>query len=226
MGWMALSALVWLGIHCVVPATVRPALVARFGIKRYIPVFAMSSLAAMVGMILAYRRAPYVALWTPPQEAGVLVAVMVAAGLLLITLGLATRNPAGPEGDALAGTALPTPGVVRITRYPLLGGIALWAAGHLLVNGHLAALLLFGTLLLTAINGMAAIDRRRRKTLGPAWNDFAGRTSRLPFAAILAGRNRLALSELSWKAALAAAALFAVYYFSHETVIGLPPYLP
>ena len=73
---------------------------------------------------------------------------------------------------------------------------------------------------------MAAIDRRRRKTLGPAWEDFARRTSRLPFAAILAGRNRLALSELSWTAALAAAALFAVYYFFHETVIGLPPYLP
>ncbi|MEI6559370.1 MAG: NnrU family protein [Rhodospirillaceae bacterium] len=226
MDLMVLSVLVWLGVHVVVPETVRPALVAGFGLQRYIPVFAMSSLAAMTGMILAYREAPYIALWSPPPGASTAVAVLVALALMLLTLGITTANPAGPAGDAMTGMVLPTPGVVRITRHPLMSGIALWALAHLLVNGHLAALLLFGTIALTALNGMAAMDRRRRRALGPAWDDFAARTSRLPLAAILAGRNRLVLAELSWKPLVVAVVLFFVLLLSHQAVIGLPPYLP
>ena len=45
---------------------------------------------------------------------------------------------------------LPVHGITRVTRHPRLCGVSLWAIAHLLVNGHLAALLMFGALLVTA----------------------------------------------------------------------------
>ena len=45
-------------------------------------------------------------------------------------------------------------------------GVALWAAGHLLVNGDLASLILFGSLLVLAIFGPLSIDAKRRRALG------------------------------------------------------------
>jgi len=223
---LILAVLVWLGLHAVVPATVRPALVARFGLQRYIPVFAMSSLAAMTGMVLAYREAPYVALWPPLPGGSLVVPLLVAAAFQLVALGVTAINPATPAGEAMGGAPLPTLGVVRITRHPVLAGIALWAAGHLLVNGHLAALLLFGTLLFTAVNGMASIDRHRRKALGPAWDGFAARTSRLPFAAIAAGRNAWTPGEVPWRPAAAGLAVFVGVYAAHLWLFGVPPWLP
>jgi uncharacterized membrane protein len=50
---------------------------------------------------------------------------------------------------------------------------------------------------------MVSIDRKRAARLGPAWDDFARRTSRLPFAAVLSGRGQLALGELAlWRLGL------------------------
>jgi len=52
-----------------------------------------------------------------------------------------------------------------ITRHPFLWGIALWALVHLIINGDLASLILFGSLLLLAVGGTLAIDARRGATL-------------------------------------------------------------
>jgi uncharacterized membrane protein len=55
---------------------------------------------------------------------------------------------------------------------------SLWAIAHLLVNGQLAALLMFGSLLVSALKGMVSIDRKRRRALGPLWDEFEAQTSR------------------------------------------------
>ncbi len=70
---------------------------------------------------------------------------------------------------------------------------------------------------------MASIDRKRRLAVGAAaWDDFAAQTSRLPFVAILAGRNRLELGELEvWQFALAVG-LFAGVFWLHG-VLGPSP---
>ena len=110
----------------------------------------------------------------------------------------------------------------RSTRHPRLCGISLWAIAHLLVNGQLAAVLMFGALLVTAVNGMVSIDRKRRRTLGAVWDEFEKQTSRLPFAAILTGRTRFELAEFRlWQVALAVA-LFAGVFWLHG-IVGPSP---
>ena len=114
----------------------------------------------------------------------------------------------GPGPDAARG-------MLRITRHPFLCGVALWALAHLVVNGHLAALVLFGSLLVLAIGGTASIDAKRRRATGAQWAAFAGVTSVLPFAAIAAGRNRLgpALREIGpWRALMAVIVYVVVFH--------------
>ena len=113
---------------------------------------------------------------------------------------------------------VPVYGITRVTRHPRLCGITLWGIAHLLVNGNLAALIMFGALLVTAVNGMVSIDCKRRHALGGLWDEFAAQTSRLPFAAILTGRTGFELAEFHvWQVALAVA-LFAGVFWLHGTI--------
>src|SRR5262249_39128244 len=100
-----------------------------------------------------------------------------------------------------------------------LGGVALWALVHLIVNGDLASLILFGSLLVLALGGTAAIDAKRRRSFGEQWMQFAAVTSNVPFAAIVAGKNRLgpAVVEIGvWR--LLIAIVYAVAFYLHGRV--------
>ena len=104
-----------------------------------------------------------------------------------------------------------------ITRHPFRWGIALWALVHLIINGDLASLILFGSLLVLAVGGTLAIDAKRRRNFGEQWIKFAQVTSDIPFAAIAAGRNRLgpALVEIGVWRPLAAILLYAAAFYLH-----------
>jgi uncharacterized membrane protein len=108
-------------------------------------------------------------------------------------------------------------GIVRITRHPFLWGVALWALVHLIVNGDLAAFILFGSLLVLALVGTVSIDAKRRRAFGEQWTQFAGVTSNIPFAAVVTGRNRLgpALREIGLWRPLAAIAVYVAAFYLH-----------
>jgi uncharacterized membrane protein len=153
---------------------------------------------------------------------GLLAFALVFLGFLFVAFGTGTANPTDTHAPELIDTKLPIRGITRITRHPRLCGFTLWATAHLLVNGQLAATLLFGPLLVTVVNGMASIDRKRRQKFGAVWDEFAAHTSRVPFAAILAGRTRLKLAEFRiWQLALAIA-LFGGVFWVHG-LIGPSP---
>jgi len=87
------------------------------------------------------------------------------------------------------------------------------------VRAEPVRLILLGSgVLLVALAGTVSIDRKRARKLGPSWQSFVARTSNLPFAAILRGRNHLALAEIGIAKPALALLIFAV-------VIGLHPIL-
>jgi uncharacterized membrane protein len=57
--------------------------------------------------------------------------------------------------------------------------------------------------------------------MGEDWVPFADATSNVPFAAILAGRNRLVIGEL-WLPVLVGAVGYALVLWGHEWVSGVP----
>ncbi len=112
-------------------------------------------------------------------------------------------------------------GMLRITRHPFLWGVAIWAAGHLLVNGDRAGLVLFGAMLVLAIFGTVSIDGKRARALGDRWDGFAAQTSNVPFAAILAGRQSLKVGEIGWWRIALAVIVYAALLFGHPYAFGV-----
>jgi uncharacterized membrane protein len=89
-----------------------------------------------------------------------------------------------------------------------------------MVDGDRAGLVLFGTMLVLALLGTMSIDAKRKRVLGPKWEGFAARTSNVPFAAILSGRQKLSVGEIGlWRLALAVA-LWAGIAWAHPWLFG------
>lgn len=198
--------------------TARDALVARLGGGRYRGAFALASLLGLAWMIYAYRHAPSMPLWGLLLGFRPAAYVLVFIGFLFVVIGIATPSPTrvGMESSLAQGPTIAR-GVIRITRHPFLCGVALWSLVHLIVNGDLASLILFGSLLVLAVAGTVSIDAKRRRNFGEQWAQFANVTSVVPFAAIVAGRNQLgpALVEMGiWRLAIAIV-VYAVAFYLH-----------
>jgi uncharacterized membrane protein len=212
-------------IHFGVSGTrLRDVLTARLGADPYRGLFSLASLAGLVWMIYAYRHAPAIALWGLLLGLRPVAYVLVFIAFLFAVIGLATPSPtsAGMEAKLALGPDI-VRGMVRITRHPFLWGVALWALVHLIINGDLASLTLFGSLFVLALGGTASIDAKRRRNFGEQWMQFARVTSNVPFAAIAGGRNRLwpALIEIGFWRPLAAAVAYAAAFYLHGR-LGLP----
>jgi uncharacterized membrane protein len=219
---MSLAAVFWLCLHFIVAGPLRLRLVEKFGERPFRGIFSLLSIAGLGWFIVAYRVAPWVPLWPTTPALGWLAIVLVFLGFLLTVVGIGPMNPTDTHAPRTTDGKLPVYGVTRVTRHPRLCGVSLWAIAHLLVNGQLAALFMFGALLVTAVNGMVSIDRKRRRTLGALWDQFESQTSRLPFAAILTGRTDFKLAEFHvWQVALAVA-LFSGVFWLHG-IVGPSP---
>ncbi|HTX06165.1 MAG TPA: NnrU family protein [Steroidobacteraceae bacterium] len=207
-------------IHFGVSGTrLRDALTARLGEGPYRGLFSLASLAGLAWVIYAYRRAPLLPTWgfLPGFRPAAYLLVLIA--FLFAVIGILTPSPTkvGMESKLDPEAAR---GIVRITRHPFLWGVALWAATHLIVNGDVASLILFGTLLVLALGGTASIDAKRRRSFPERWAQFAHVTSSVPFAAIARGGNRLApaLAEIGAWRLLGALALYALAFYLHGRV--------
>jgi uncharacterized membrane protein len=212
-----LAAAFWLGLHFIVAGPLRAPLVGVLGERLYRGIFSLLSIAGLAWFVFAYRAAPWIPLWPTVPALGYLALMLVFVGLLLVVVGMGPMNPTAIS-PRMNDNKLAIYGITRVTRHPRLCGVSLWGIAHLLVNGHLAALIMFGSVLVSAVNGMASIDRKRRHALGQFWDDFAAQTSRLPFAAVLAGRIRFDTTEFrAWQVALAVV-LFAGVIWLHGTI--------
>ena len=222
---IALAAFVLL--HIGVSATgLRGQIVSRVGEGPYRGLFSLASAALLVWMVLGFRamRANDFdplgnSYWHPPPELRPVAYALIGLGFLIGVAGLLTTGPtlAGFEGSLKKPE--PARGMLRITRHPFLWGVALWGAGHLLVNPELFAPQLFGGLGLMALFGTRSIDRKGRARDPENWAKFEVVTSNIPFAAIVQGRNKLALGEIWWRLLVAAGA-FALVGFSHLRLFG------
>ena len=222
MLWLLLAAVVFVGFHLGIAGTrLRDRLIAQIGPQRYRIQFSLASVASLVWLCLAFNDAPRIWLWSGFPGYRIIAAVGMALAVVLAVLGLTTPSPTAVGGDgALARGPV---GIQSVTRHPFLWGVALWGALHVMANGELAALILFGSLALLALLGTASIDRKRRRALGAAWDGFAAVTSNLPFLALAQGRARLHLGEHTAWQWLAAAAAFGVLMAAHGALFGVSP---
>jgi uncharacterized membrane protein len=148
------------------------------------------------------------------------LALAMLVAFVLFVASVTAPNPTAVGGERALGRE--PRGIGRITRHPMLWSFALWAAVHALGNGDTASLLFFGAFGATALAGMPSIDAKVAARDPAAWDRYAARTSILPFGAIAAGRNQLALGEIGWLAPALGFALWLGLLVLHPTIFGVP----
>ena len=102
---------------------------------------ALALVAAILLMILGYRMTEFIYVWAPPS-------FMTHMNNLLVLIAIYMMSPAPKKGRLL-----------HRLRHPMLGGFKLWAFAHLLVNGDLASIILFGGLLAWAVVEVIVINK-------------------------------------------------------------------
>ena len=225
LSWLTLAAVAWIAVHVGIAGTgVRRALAGRIGDGAFRGVFSLLSVLAISALVITYRRARMagtVPLWTAPEWIGWLLVLLMAPAFMLLVGAFTAPNPTAVGGERLLERE--PRGLLRITRHPMLWSFAIWSGVHIIGNGDLVSLLFFGAFGLTALVGMPSIDRKLASRDPQGWTHLAGTTSILPFAAIIAGRNRLVLREIGWIAPAAGLALWVALLLLHPRLFGVSP---
>lgn len=144
---LILGLVLFLGIHALTMARgLRDGLVEKLGAG---PFRGLYSVVAGLGLVLiiygygAARASGYVPVWNPPAFLGHITALLVAFAFVSFA---SIYAPAGKIRGAL--------------KHPMLVGVKAWAVGHLLVNGDLASILLFGSFLAWAVASRISLKSR------------------------------------------------------------------
>lgn len=186
---LILGLVLFLGIHSVrvfAPA-LRDSQITSGGMGRWKGLYTIISLVGLVVMIWGYGEARLVApvLYEPP------VFMKHINSLLMLIAFIVLMTSYFPAGRLRAAV-----------KHPMITATKIWALGHLLANGDLASVLLFGGFLVWAV--LVRISYKRRGDLGttiagPIANDL------LP--------------------AIAGFAIYALFVWKlHAWLIGVPPY--
>ena len=218
------AAFVWIAVHAGIAGTaVRRAIVGRTGEVAFRIGYSLVSVGAITLLIRAYGEslhgdAGY--LWSVPAWLGWVLVGIMAVAFVLFVASVTVPNPTAVGEKALGGDAR---GMLRVTRHPMLWSFTIWSAVHVIGNGNLASLLFFGAFGVTSLLGMPSIDRKMAAREPERWPLFAGQTSIVPFAAIAAGRNRLALAEIGIIPFAVGLVLWVVLLYFHPKLFGVSP---
>ena len=138
MTLLILGLLLWIAAH--VFNRVAPEARAKLGPKGRCPI-ALSILVSIALMVLGYRAAEYLPVYTPVPGIGHLNNLLMLVAVFSFGIGSAKGV------------------LVDKIRHPMLTGMVIFAIAHLLVNGDLASIILFGGLGLWAVAEMLIINR-------------------------------------------------------------------
>ena len=172
MGWLEFVSayLAFFLTHSLpVRPPLRPWLQARLGRVGFNLAYSVLSFAVLGWLIAATRRAPFVPVWEWALWQAYVPLVIMLPVSLIIALSVAHPNPFSFGGARNHSFDPSRPGFVRVTRHPLLLALALWAAAHVVPNGDVAHVILFGTFTAFASLGGRLVDRRKRLEMGAEW---------------------------------------------------------
>lgn len=191
MSVLIAGLLIFLGVHSVriFADEWRSRQVARLGENRWKTLYSLIS-ALGLGLIIwgvGLTRADPVMVWAPAAGMRHLAALLTLPAFILLTAAYVRGNR-----------------IKRLVGQPMAAGVALWALAHLLANGRLSDLLLFGGFLGWSVLAYAAAQSRDRLA-GVSY--AAGSFARLAVTVII--------GIVAW-------AGFAVYL--HVWMIGLRPF--
>lgn len=143
---MILGLVLFLGVHTL---TTQRALRARLiaaagegGYKIGYSLLSAAGLALIVWGFAKYRATGWIDVWTPPSAMKHVAAALMLAAVILVVASYVRGR------------------IYTTLKHPMLTGIKLWAAAHLLSNGDLGSIILFGAFLGWAVFDRISLKRR------------------------------------------------------------------
>lgn len=143
MSLLIIGLVVFFGVH-LIPSfpDFRNSLIDRFGPMPYKGLFSLASLAGFVAIVIGKGDAPFIGIWNPPAQLAMVTKLLMLPAFILLVAAYVPSN------------------IKRKIKHPMLASVKLWALGHLLINGDLASVLLFGSFLAFGVIGMISANKR------------------------------------------------------------------
>jgi uncharacterized membrane protein len=188
---LIVGLVLFLGVHStsVFAFDWRNRMIARIGLQPWKGLYSLASLIGFLILLYGYslaRREPVV-IWSPPVWTYHVNALLTVIGFVLFTAAYVPHNAFKAR-----------------FHHPMLLGVKCWAVGHLIANGTLHDIVLFGAFLAWAVLAFIK-DRRRDRTLGTRY--AAGTASGTAITVVIG---------------VVAAVVFALYL--HGLLIGVRPF--
>ncbi len=143
---LVLGLIVFLGMHAFSMArSSRAVLISRIGEGPYKGLYSLVALGGLALIVVGYgqyRASGYIPVWDPPVWTRHLALLLVWIAFICI-----------------AAAYLPGR-IKRGLKHPMLAGVKIWAFAHLLANGDLGSILLFGSILAWAVVARISLKRR------------------------------------------------------------------
>lgn len=150
MGYLLLIAGLALFAYAHLFKRLKPEARAAMGDAKGRGLLSLAMVAGVVLMVVGYRAAPVITIWSPPDFLTHLNSL-----LMIIAFWLFAQS-------FIAGK------LATKIRHKQLSAVKAWAIAHLLVNGDLASVLLFGGMLAWAVASVIVINRASRAWDAPA----------------------------------------------------------
>jgi uncharacterized membrane protein len=143
---MILGLILFLGVHTLTTQRkLRAQAIASMGEGGYKIGYALASLAGLALIVWGfaqYRATGWINIWNPPTALKhIAVALMLPAVIMVVASYIRGR-------------------IYTTLKHPMLAGIKLWAAAHLLANGDLGSIILFGSFLAWAVYDRISLKHR------------------------------------------------------------------
>jgi uncharacterized membrane protein len=218
---LALAALFLPLSHFLVASTpLRGQLVRRLGDGRYLASYSALTLVALAWLVVAYLRAPALALWATPRWVAASLLPVFLVGSVLITAGISTPNPVIVRQGHLFDQTDVVRGILRVSRNPFFWGVGLVSLAQVIVLGDVATILAFGSVGFLGVIGSFVLDAKKARQYAEAWRAFAAATSNVPFLAIIRGRQHLSVREIGVGRIASGLGVFLVMFAFDALVSG------
>jgi uncharacterized membrane protein len=143
---MILGLVLFLGIHLFITRRdARADLIARIGEGGYKIAFSLVSLVGLVLIVWGYanyRATGWIDVWYPPVWIKHLTILLMLPAVIMIAASYIRGR------------------IYTTLKHPMLAGIKLWALSHLIANGDLGSIILFGSFLAWAVIDRISLKRR------------------------------------------------------------------
>ena len=169
----------FVGTHFAMSHPLRAGMVRALGAGGFQAAYSIVSFATLAWVYFAFIAAPPADL-PGSGDAGWIAATLITLPAMILLAGSLIGNPALPTPMAEAQARAEPRGVFRVTRHPMMWGIALWALSHLVLLWSTRTMVTAAAMGVLALVGAKLQDGKKAALMGEAWAEWSAKTSYWP----------------------------------------------